>query len=363
MGEKNIIKQRNINIDLTKCIATVCVICVHFFLNIEYYSEIMSGKRMILMTFIRTLSMICVPLFLVLTGYLMRNKKLSAKYYKGILHTILIYIIMSLFCIIYKCTIGWEMSVEEVINSILNYSAAPYAWYVEMYIGLFIIIPFLNVLYQNLETKKNKEVLLLSLCSLIVLPTICNLNNTKYVPAFWVGIWPVLYYFVGSYIGEYRPKISSRLNFFLIIVVLMFNTGFIYMRCSGGYFEWNVYNDWYGWQNFLSTVLVFIFVQNIDLSRLPRIICSIVSYIAKLSLGIYLASWIMDNWYYSYLLEKVPVLIMRLEYFPISVCIVFCGSLLLASLGELLLQCLSWGFTRIYTCVIHNKRKQNEFSE
>lgn len=327
-------KQRNANIDLIKCIAALSVISVHFFWNAGYYTEPMIGKRMLFMTFMRTSFMVCVPLFLIITGYLMSGKKLSAKYFYGIVHTIVMYIIISLFCLLYKHIGGQELSLKEAVKGILDYTAAPYAWYVEMYIGLFVMIPFLNILYQNLENRKAKRFLLFILSCMIVVPTIFNIDGSKYVPAYWTGIWPILYYFIGCYIREYKPKIPLKLNLFLIVVILIFSTVFNYIRCFGECFEFTSYNDWYGWQNFVSTVLVFLFVNNLDLSRIPALMKKVFSYVAKLSLGIYLASWIVDDWYYSRLLTKVPVMISRLEYFPVSVCFVFIFSLLLASAGD-----------------------------
>lgn len=166
--ESTATKQRNINIDLIKCIAAISVISVHFFWNTGYYTEPMLGKRMLFMTFMRTSFMVCVPLFLIITGYLMCGKKLSAKYFYGIVHTIIMYIIISLFCILYRHIMGQEVSLKDGIKGILDYTAAPYAWYVEMYIGLFVMIPFLNILYHNLENKKAKKLLIFILVCMIV---------------------------------------------------------------------------------------------------------------------------------------------------------------------------------------------------
>lgn len=332
--ESTATKQRNINIDLIKCIAAISVISVHFFWNTGYYTEPMLGKRMLFMTFMRTSFMVCVPLFLIITGYLMCGKKLSAKYFYGIVHTIIMYIIISLFCILYRHIMGQEVSLKDGIKGILDYTAAPYAWYVEMYIGLFVMIPFLNILYHNLENKKAKKLLIFILVCMIVVPTIFNIDGSKFVPAYWTGIWPILYYFIGCYIREYKSKIPLKLNIFLIFVILIFSTFFNYKKYFGECFEFTSYNDWYGWQNFASSVLVFLFLNNINLLHIPSVVNKVLSYIAKLSLGIYLASWIADDWYYSRLLTKIPVMIFRLDYFPVSIGFVFLLSLLLASVGD-----------------------------
>lgn len=77
-------KKRNINIDLIKSIAVFSVISVHFFLNVGLYEIIINSSNMYIAIFFRTLFMICVPLFIITTGYLMKDKTLSKKYYLGI---------------------------------------------------------------------------------------------------------------------------------------------------------------------------------------------------------------------------------------------------------------------------------------
>ena len=77
-------KKRNINIDLIKCIAVFSVISVHFFLNTNFYNTPVVGNKMYIAVFFRTLFMICVPLFIITTGYLMKNKELNKKYYENV---------------------------------------------------------------------------------------------------------------------------------------------------------------------------------------------------------------------------------------------------------------------------------------
>lgn len=90
-------KKRNINIDLIKCIAVFSVISVHFFLNNGFYEVPILGYKAYIGTIFRTLFMICVPLFIMTTGYLMKNKTLSKKYYLGLSRVLIIYLIDAVF--------------------------------------------------------------------------------------------------------------------------------------------------------------------------------------------------------------------------------------------------------------------------
>ncbi len=46
-----------------------------FLFKIKYYNQAIVGERMYLMTFIRVMFMTCVPLFMLLTGYLSSEKE------------------------------------------------------------------------------------------------------------------------------------------------------------------------------------------------------------------------------------------------------------------------------------------------
>ena len=151
-------KERKFELDLIRCFALFSVIAVHFFLNTGFYNEIIVGKSFYLMTLIRSFFMVCVPLFIILTGYLKNKKSLSKKYYLGIVKIIAIYLIVSIICLIFKRVyLLEEISFKTAIKQILNFSAAPYSWYVEMYIGLFLLIPFLNLIFNNLKNQKEAK--------------------------------------------------------------------------------------------------------------------------------------------------------------------------------------------------------------
>lgn len=330
-------KRRNINLDLIRCVAVFGVVCVHFFLNTGFYDEIVVGKRMALSLAVRTFFMYCVPLFLLLTGYLMNGKKITSIYYKGICHTIGIYIISSVFCIVYKAIFqNVEISFLYCIEEILSFSGAPYSWYIEMYIGLFMLIPFLNVLYWNLKTKNEKHVLLLSLFILIVLPTVGNIFEIKMIPEWWSYIWPIFYYFVGCYIQEYQIKIPLPLNVALIVGVWSFNSVFNIKRNYNSVFEWGMYNDWYGWENVALSILLFLFLNNLKITNIPHFIKKGIVKISQISLGIYLCSWIGDNYIYSKISNVISGKPIGLEWFPIAVIAVFIIATVFSLLSDLI---------------------------
>lgn len=81
---RRVMQERNYNLDLIRSVAVIFVLSVHFFLNSGFYGIICEGEKMFVMCVLRTSFITCVPLFLMLTGYLMCKKELSLKYFKGI---------------------------------------------------------------------------------------------------------------------------------------------------------------------------------------------------------------------------------------------------------------------------------------
>lgn len=200
-------KKRNPNLDLIRCIAVFCVIAVHFFKNTGYYKLPLVGGQMFFIEYMRTTFMVCVPLFLLLTGYLMNKKELNLKYYKGILHTLGIYFVTSIFCIVYQCyVLGDLLSLKYIITGILSFTANPYSWYIQMYIGLFLLIPFLNTIYNGLKSKKEKQILILTFFTLVTLSTLLGTVKINCISSWWSGIYPLMYYFIGCYLREFPPE-------------------------------------------------------------------------------------------------------------------------------------------------------------
>lgn len=324
-------KDRNINLDIIRCIAVISVIAVHFFKNIDFYEEVVIGKRMCCMLVVRNLLMICVPLFIILTGYLMCKKELSKKYYKGIGKTIEIYVLAEI-CILFfkKFYLKEDVGVKSGILGILGVTTADYSWYVEMYIGLFILIPFLNVLYAGLKLRKEKVVLIFTFLLCTTIPSLFNIFGWSVFPDWWIKIYPFTYYFIGAYIREYPPKMGIFKNA-IILILTAFGFGvFGVYRSYGDIPEWAAYNDWGGVPNVVNSILVVMLILQIKTEKIPRWIRMIIMKISELSFGIYLLSYILDVLVYAKLRSYVPEIAMRMEWIIVTVPLVFIGSTILS---------------------------------
>ena len=338
-------KRRNPAADIIRIVALFLVISVHFCLNIGFYSQVVEGKRMFVLTVMRSFFIICVPLFLTLSGYLLRKKRLEVSYYGRIGKIVITYILASLACVFYVVVFQkQQMSITNVIEGILDFTAAPYSWYIEMYLGLFLLIPFLNIVYNALSTQKQKILLIITFIVLTALPPMLNVYNfqsldwwmqpsssvevNKIFPAWWQSLYPITYYYIGCYLGEYGLKIKKSLNLALIIFWTLLSGSFCFWRSHQGKFIWG---EWCAYQslfNVVLTVLVFSFFININYGKLSNVLARFLQKVAGLCLGAYLVSWIFDVKVYSILSKQVPEVKHRLEYYIIVVPIIFALSLI-----------------------------------
>ena len=323
------IQKRNTALDITRIIALLSVIGIHFFMNTDYYTAPMLGGRMLVMTVMRTPFTVCVPLFIMLTGYLMNKKTISGKYYLGIVKTLGIYVLASIACLIFKKVyFGWDITFGGAVNGILDFTAANYSWYIEMYIGLFLLIPFINLIYNGLTEKKHKLVLIGTLAVLTSLPGVVNIYNfttagwwrtpylsteySKLVPEFFTDLYPLTYYFIGAYLREYPVKMKKWLNITLFAGASLAVGLFNYYRSWGGYFSWGKYTDWGSLLTLVLSVLAFIFLTERDCSRFPAGIKKALAYLSDICLGAYLVSYISDKLVYGHLNSVVPAVLDRM---------------------------------------------------
>lgn len=342
---------RNSTLDRIRITALFTLIGYHFLYYMGFYEATCTGWQMLVMCIIRVLFSVNIPLFLLLTGYLMTNKKLEKAYYKKCTRTIWIYLLCCVSSTLYRFVVGGIVtSPYEFLKTVLNFTCCPYAWYVEMYLGLFLLIPFLNVLYHNLPSKCWKQVLVVTFIALTTLPSFFNVyrfeelqwwtqpqsNNDffKIVPGWWMAVYPITYDFIGNYIREYGVKIKRSITGILIIAVSALMGCYSYWRSIPGAYNWGPWQDWNSWVNVLMGVLVFAFIlgeeRKQDVTNQQN--ASWTRYLATISkcvFGAYLLSWIAEEVVYHFLPKEQIAVPDRIIFYPVII-VVMGVSLLLS---------------------------------
>lgn len=342
-------KNRNVTLDVIRCFALLLVVSLHYFYCNGFTTQALQSKTMLIATTIRGFCITCVPLFLMLSGYLCGHKQLSKRYYTGIIKTYVIYVLSSLTYLVYELLFhGIPFTFSSFIFGTLDFSILPYCWYVEMYIGLFLLIPFLNLIYNNLKTKREKHILLLTLLFMAALPAVTNIyhfnldgwwqnptSSTEYqqlLPNNWTQLGAVCYYFLGCYLKEYPLKIKKLTNVVLLLLATIFLGCFDYYRTTPYYHAAGLWQDNDSLFVVIIAVLIFNLLSNIDFNKLPNLLKSLLYYVSNAVFGAYLLSCIFEEIVYEQLdfIVGDPRFTPRLKYLPIMVPIVYICSLILS---------------------------------
>lgn len=339
--------KRDARLDLIRALAAFMVVSVHFFLNNGYYQTAMAGERMLVMSVMRMAFMTCVPLFMLLTGYLCRHKALTSRYYLGLVHILLTYVLCGLVCSGVRLWRGEEVGFKRLIKSLLDYSAAPYAWYVEMYIGLFLLIPFLNVLWKALKERGARKALIVTLLALTTLPVLTNFRFAI-LPDWWAEVvYPLAYYFLGAYFAEYQPKLPWLWGLAGLAGSAVLGGVWVYLTNAGGAFRWTTMVGWYGPTVVLSSCLLFLLLLRVPADRAPGWVKWLLAKLSQLSLAIYLLSWCFDTAFYPILAQKAPAVTDRLPWYFVIVPAVYLSSAIVAQLVEWLRRGMTWCINKV----------------
>lgn len=289
-------------LDLIRSLAIFSVIAGHFFMNTGFQNVEFGGVSMFIQGCAKFFFGIGVPLFLMLTGYLQGKKEANTRYYKGALRVLGSYAVFSLVTILFRIYyLGEQGSALQWGHKVLNFSSIPYGWYIEMWIGLFLLVPFLNILWQHIPSQRLKLVLLGSLYVMTALPDMTNRYGMHLTPGFWKDCYPLLFFFAGAYIREYgMPLRKSYLlggGCVLCLINPVFNVLFVrghsMIQVAGG--PWGMFGS-------LLAIAVFALLHQWDTRR--EWLRTMLGSISKLSLDMYLCCWIFDALWYPIFKER-----------------------------------------------------------
>lgn len=318
------IKKRLSGPDIIRCICCMFVVFEHFFLNCEYYNEPLVGRTMFIETFFRWFFLVCIPMYMMLTGYFKLGKKIEKSHYMSILPILISYIVISIpKMVLYNHLYGTIYTLLYALKSLGNYSIA---WYMGLYIGLMLLAPFLNKLWSSLTGKKEQQILIVSLIFLCALYPVFN----YIAPSFFISLYPVMYYFIGAYIKTNQPKVNKVLLAVMFISTVIVETVISFRGAMGGIFNWNLISTpdtgFGGLFILISSVCVFLLFYDVDIKN--KVICKILSTIGGVSFEVYLFAGAYDAVIYNYYKKTVTNAVDFSRYFVATAVVSFVAAVI-----------------------------------
>ena len=323
MGEH----KRIVGIDFVRMVAVVSVICGHFFsVNTPYNQTPFEGVPIFIQGVLK--SFFCnvgVPFFLLLTGFLCSHKTLSTSYYKSIERVLLPYVFIS---VITWLILSETHTVKELVLGILGFKTIGYAWYVEMYIGLFLLIPFVNIALNDVFKNGRTRYLLFTAILMTAIPAFLNRNGITLVPGFWMMTFPLAFYIIGATVHHYQPDLKNR-ALGIVGALCLFAIG----PCSEAILhkqgiDASLAGTYYSLINMGGSSLLFVSLYNLSF---PKWLSRVFEFCAVAAFETFLFSYMFDKLLYPLFIGKFYVTQARfiVWFIPITVS-VFILSLLSA---------------------------------
>jgi len=283
--------KRESGADLYRIMGLLFVNTLHACLYNGFYYEAQEGLAMWLANSMRWLVFGCNAMFMLLSGYLKTASPWGRRYYKSLVAVLIGYVLT---CVIsypirYYC-IGEKDPLSTWLERFITFSN--YAWYIEMYIGLFMISPLVNLALDNIQSPKKQWFLAFSL----VVVTIGHSATTRnLLPDYCGSFYPLTLYTLGAVIRRTQPKIPALLGIVAALLVAMW-LGYETMRTATGGFSTGFTQGYGGFWVVLMVVYLFLGVYRLRIG--PRL-AKVLAFLSGGVLEGYILSRLLDVWIYG----------------------------------------------------------------
>ena len=288
-------KKREPGLDLLRCFATLLVVSAHGFMSNSYTIRPQVGIAMWLGGSFRLMGRCSVGVFLLLTGYLQCRKTDWRSCYRGLSSVLLSYLLVSAISIpIRHFVFGDVQTLSTWMQRLFGYNGAYYGWYVEMYVGLTLLTPFLNVGLKNMSNRMlfGFSVVLLFLSSLP------GLTPWIVVPDFYKYLYPVSFYVIGAIFRRVQPQIKPLYGILAALAsALLMGAGTV--LSTDGTFQSAM--TWSFGDLGMVIVSVGLFV-GMYRAKLPDSVGRFLAFAASGSFGAYLLSHLLDAQFYNFVM-------------------------------------------------------------
>lgn len=192
-----------------------------------------------------------------------------------------------------------EHSLSELFWGILGFKTIGYAWYLEMYIGLFLLIPFLNIVIKKVYDAGNKRMIYaVSLTAMILtaLHTMVSREGHIVLSRYWEMNFPVTFYLLGAYIRMYQLRLPWK---YISIAIFILCINPIICVIIGSDKLVSITGAYYGIMNIVAVYILFVIFYPIK--KVPA--KKVVTVVSFSCLEMYLISFVTDKMLYPVAME------------------------------------------------------------
>ena len=284
-------RSRQPGIDLLRCLGLLFVNGVHAFLYNGYYYEPQVGFLIWGANSFKWLFFTCNGLFMLLTGYLKCEKPFSKNYYRSLLPILVGYLLTCLVTFpVRHFLLGEELTLFQWLEKAVTFGN--YAWYIEMYIGLLLFSPIINLALNQLKEPRQLYWAAGTMIALSALPSITPLNL---IPDYWTSLYPVTYYVIGAVIRKLQPTFKKRIPLLLAATFSMWLGLLTLITTDGGASDG--FSQGYG--GFWITVIITLVFLGLYRVQIGERTAKVLAWFSGGVFEGYILSRLLDVWIYG----------------------------------------------------------------
>lgn len=308
---RNEIQQRDITLDCIRALAIFCVVINHvveevYPLGLDFMQDAPIRIRVFcigLFTFGRT----GVPLFFMLSGYLLLGRKYDAneiiKFYKhNFLSLVVVWEIwIFIYSIFLACFNQVPFNAQEYLRKafFLEHAGLPHSWYMPVIIGIYFVLPYVAIALQNINKKQLTFFILIAYIYIFLVPCINLFQSALQVTAenrfnnqldlSFGGEKYGFYLILGYYLFRFKGLVECVQNnikkyilIFIICIITFVSAVWCQLKLYSLNYEYSLWYDFY-----LMPILggcVFLLCTRLKMIKVEGIITEL----SKCAFGIYL---------------------------------------------------------------------------
>lgn len=214
------IKNRDTNFELLRIVAMIMILVLHFNGHGKIIDCTDSFEYPLKYLFFNGLEYACiiaVNLYIMITGYYMVKSKIKLHrilelWLEIFFYSVIIYAIL----VIFNKT---DFSMQNLVKSFFPLSTSKY-WFMTTYMALYLLIPFINKIINNISKKQYKVLLFIGFVLLSLMPLYSSNKEFESTGGYSL-IWFMYLYLISGYIRLYFEKNIKSYKLFIIYICII----------------------------------------------------------------------------------------------------------------------------------------------
>ncbi len=297
-------KSRVAGLDILRTIAIVFVMLTHL-INYRYLGIINSqigSVQWYICALARFSVILSIPIFLLLSGYLLSSRRPGRSHAAAVIPVMLSWLVLSLATTFAERFLfgAGDVRIIHAILKIFSFNYG-YTWYVEMYLCLYLVMPYLNLLFDRLERRGQRQ-LIAVLALLTLVPEVLKSFKLAEVyldilPDYFGACYAVTFFLIGGYIARYKPRPRAIYCIGTVAAILILEIALYRYFSHDGQAAWWLFKEYNTLTHVIAAVALFLLFYRVE--RLPAVLALPLKEISVCSFEMYLISYLTDRIFYT----------------------------------------------------------------